>query len=234
MSDLGMTEPVLISVRNLYKTFVRGDTEIHVLDDLSLDIETGEFVALMGASGSGKTTLLNLIGALDSADRGEIIIQGLDTTELTGDSIADWRARTVGFIFQLYNLLPVLKAVENVALPLVLFGLSRRERRRRALIALDLVGLGDRAEHKPGELSGGQEQRVAIARALVTDPTFLLADEPTGDLDPNSASEILDLLSRLHAELGKTILMVSHSREAASRADRIIHIEAGKVAAGEI
>jgi len=229
-----MPEPALIQIQELYKTFVRGEAEIHVLEDLSLEIRRGEFVALMGASGSGKTTLLNLIGALDGADGGKIIIDGLETTGLDGDSLADWRAHTVGFIFQLYNLLPVLRAVENVELPLALFGLSRRERRGRALMALDLVGLSDRADHYPGELSGGQEQRVAIARALVTDPVFLLADEPTGDLDPNSAADILDLLKRLHLELGKTILMVTHSREAAARADRIIHIESGQVAVGEV
>ena len=229
-----MPEPALIQIQELYKTFVRGEAEIHVLEDLSLEIRRGEFVALMGASGSGKTTLLNLIGALDGADGGKIIIDGLETTGLDGDSLADWRAHTVGFIFQLYNLLPVLRAVENVELPLALFGLSRRERRGRALMALDLVGLSDRADHYPGELSGGQEQCVAIARALVTDPVFLLADEPTGDLDPNSAADILDLLKRLHLELGKTILMVTHSREAAARADRIIHIESGQVAVGEV
>lgn len=229
-----MTRSALILVRNLSKTYVRGDTEIQVLKDLSLDIDKGEFVALMGASGSGKTTLLNLIGALDAADCGEIIVDGLDTTQLSGDSQADWRAHNVGLIFQLYNLMPVLRAVENVELPLALFGLKKRERRRRALSALELVGLSDRTEHYPGELSGGQEQRVAIARALVTDPTFLLADEPTGDLDPISAGEILDLLKRLHVELGKTILMVTHSREAAARADRIIHMESGQVAVGEI
>ncbi|MHC5063334.1 MAG: ABC transporter ATP-binding protein [Planctomycetota bacterium] len=227
-----MSDAPLIQVRNLSKTFVRGEAEIHVLEDLSLDITGGEFVALMGASGSGKTTLLNLLGALDTSDGGQIIINGLDITDLDEDGLSDWRAHTVGFIFQLYNLLPVLKAVENVELPLALFGLSKRERRKRALAALNLVGLHDRSDHYPGELSGGQEQRVAIARALVTDPTFLLADEPTGDLDPKSAGEILDLLKRLHEELGKTILMVTHSREAAARADRIIHLEAGRVALG--
>ncbi len=227
-----MSESPLIQVRNLSKTFVRGEAEIHVLQGMSLDIARGEFVALMGASGSGKTTLLNLLGGLDGSDGGQIIVDGQVISELDGDQLSDWRAHTVGFIFQLYNLLPVLRAVENVELPLALFGLGKRERRQRALAALGLVGLNDRSDHYPGELSGGQEQRVAIARALVTDPTFLLADEPTGDLDPKSAGEILDLLGRLHRELGKTILMVTHSHEAAARADRIIHLEAGRVAQG--
>jgi putative ABC transport system ATP-binding protein len=224
----------LIRVSGLAKAFVRGDKVIHVLEGLSVDIARGSFVALTGPSGSGKTTLLNLLGALDRPDRGEILVEGVDIARLNDDDLAAWRARSVGFIFQLYNLLPVLRAVENVELPLLLTGLPRRERRRRARLVLELVGLGDRLDHYPRELSGGQEQRVAIARALVTDPTFLLADEPTGDLDPESSDEVLELLQELHGSLGKTILMVTHSREAAARADRIVHIEHGAIAAGGI
>ena len=228
-----MPEP-LIRARELSKSFSRGGTVVHVLDALSIDIDAGAFLALTGPSGSGKTTLLNLLGSLDRPDSGQILVEDVDITQLDADQLAGWRARTVGFIFQLYNLLPVLRAVENVELPLCLFGLTRRERRRRAQVVLDLVGLGDRMDHYPSELSGGQEQRVAIARALVTDPTFLLADEPTGDLDPDTSDDILDLLRRLHRDLGKTILMVTHSREAAARAERIVRLERGAIAAGEI
>jgi putative ABC transport system ATP-binding protein len=224
----------LIEVREVTKSFARGGEVVHVLDRLSTAIGSGEYVALMGPSGSGKTTLLNLLGALDRPDSGAILVDGEDITTFDDDELAAWRARSVGFIFQLYNLLPVLKAVENVELPLLLFGLRRRERRRRALLALDLVGLADRVDHYPRELSGGQEQRVAIARALVTDPAFLLADEPTGDLDPHSSVAILDLIAQLHKELGKTVVMVTHAREAAARADRIVHLEEGRVVAGGI
>lgn len=229
-----MARTPLIEVREVAKTFARGDEEVRVLDDLSTDIGQGEYVALMGPSGSGKTTLLNLLGALDRPDSGAILVAGEDITTFGDDELAAWRARAVGFIFQAYNLLPVLKAVENVELPLLLFGLSRKERRQRALLALDLVGLADRVDHYPRELSGGQEQRVAIARALVTDPAFLLADEPTGDLDPQSSVAILDLLDRLHRDLGKTIVMVTHARDAADRAERIVHLEGGRVVAGGI
>ncbi|MDA0374425.1 MAG: ABC transporter ATP-binding protein [Planctomycetota bacterium] len=229
-----MARTPLIEVRDVAKTFARGDEEVRVLDHLSTEIGRGEYVALMGPSGSGKTTLLNLLGALDRPDSGAILVAGEDITTFGDDELASWRARAVGFIFQAYNLLPVLKAVENVELPLLLFGLSRKERRRRALLALDLVGLADRVDHYPRELSGGQEQRVAIARALVTDPAFLLADEPTGDLDPQSSVAILDLLDRLHRDLGKTIVMVTHARDAADRAERIVHLEGGRVVAGGI
>lgn len=225
---------VLIAVRDLARSYERGGQTVHVLDHLSLDVERGAFIALMGPSGSGKTTLLNLLGGLDRADSGSIEVGGVNVVELDEDELAAWRAANVGFIFQLYNLLPVLKAIENVELPLQLFGLPRRERRRRAALALDLVGLAHRQDHYPRELSGGQEQRVAIARALVTDPTFLLADEPTGDLDPHSSKEILDLLQHLNADFGKTIVMVTHGREAAARAKRIVHLEEGRIAAGGV
>ncbi|MCC6785261.1 MAG: ABC transporter ATP-binding protein [Planctomycetes bacterium] len=225
---------VLIAVRDLARSYERGGQTVHVLDHLSLDVERGAFIALMGPSGSGKTTLLNLLGGLDRADSGAILVGGVDVVGLSEDELAGWRAANVGFIFQLYNLLPVLKAIENVELPLQLFGLPRRERRRRAALALDLVGLAHRQDHYPRELSGGQEQRVAIARALVTDPTFLLADEPTGDLDPHSSKEILDLLQHLNADFGKTIVMVTHGREAAARAKRIVHLEEGRIAAGGV
>ncbi|MBI5850666.1 MAG: ABC transporter ATP-binding protein [Planctomycetes bacterium] len=197
-----------------------------------MDVPRGAFIALMGPSGSGKTTLLNLLGGLDRADSGAIVAGGIDIVPLSDDDLARWRASAVGFVFQLYNLLPVLKAIENVELPLQLFGLPRRERRKRAALALDLVGLAHRTDHYPRELSGGQEQRVAIARALVTDPSFVLADEPTGDLDPHSSKEILDLLQHLNTDFGKTIVMVTHSRDAAARAQRIVHLEDGRIAAG--
>ncbi|MCC6671971.1 MAG: ABC transporter ATP-binding protein [Planctomycetes bacterium] len=228
-----MAGAVLIAVRGVTKVYSRGGVDIRILDALDLDIAAGSYTALMGPSGSGKTTLLNLLGALDRPDAGAIVVGGEDITTFDDGALAAWRARTVGFIFQLYNLLPVLRAIDNVALPLQLFGLPRRERRRRAATALDLVGLGDRMEHYPSELSGGQEQRVAIARAIVTDPTFLLADEPTGDLDPTSSTGILDLLDQLHRDLGKTILMVTHSHTAAERAEQIVHLENGRIAPGE-
>jgi len=228
-----MPGDLLIHATSLTKTFERGGNVVQVLDDLSVDIERGAYVALMGPSGSGKSTLLNLLGGLDRPDSGSILVEGEDLTTYDDDELATWRARTVGFIFQLYNLLPVLRAVENVELPLKLFALSSKERRRRAELALDLVGLQDRMEHFPGELSGGQEQRVAIARAIVTDPAFLLADEPTGDLDPKSSAEILDLMTTLHQKLGKTILMVTHSHHAAERAQTIVHLDQGRIALGK-
>ena len=224
----------LIEIRKVSKSFERGEQVVHVLDDLSMAVRRGAFIALMGPSGSGKSTLLNLIGGLDRADQGAIVIDGVDIVGLDSDDLAAWRASSVGFIFQLYNLLPVLRASENVELPLLLFGLSRRERRRRAAFALNLVGLGDRMDHYPRELSGGQQQRVAIARALVTDPSFLLADEPTGDLDPTTSAEVLDLLQNLNRDFGKTIVMVTHGREAAARADEIVHLERGRLAAGGV
>ena len=220
----------LVSIRNLSKHYVRGGQLIPVLVDIDLDVAEGDFVALMGPSGSGKSTLLNLIAGIDKPSAGEIRVAGVDITRLPERDLADWRAAHVGFIFQFYNLLPVLTAEGNVELPLLLTTLSRRERRERVATALELVGLSDRAEHFPNELSGGQQQRVAIARALITDPTLIVADEPTGDLDRVTAGEILGLLERLNDELRKTILMVTHDPKAAERAHRLVHLEKGVLA----
>ncbi len=224
--DRGGATP-LVRIRGVSKAYRRGGQEIPVLLDVSLDVMPGEFVALMGPSGSGKSTLLNLIAGIDTPDRGRIEVAGVDVASLTEAALADWRARNVGFIFQFYNLMPVLSALENVELPLLLAPLSRRARRQRAAAALALVGLSDRADHRPGELSGGQQQRVAIARALVTDPLLVVADEPTGDLDRVTGEEVLDLLVELQAALGKTIVMVTHDPKAASRAGRLVHLEKG-------
>ncbi len=217
----------LIRIRGLDKTYRRGDEVIHVLQGLNLDVEKGEFVAFMGPSGSGKTTLLNLLGGLDMPSRGSISVAGDEITHMSAGKLTQWRARHVGFIFQMYNLLPVLTAFQNVELPLLLTNLSRAERRQHVDAALGIVGLADRSDHYPRQLSGGQEQRVAIARAFVADPTFLLCDEPTGDLDRKSADEILDLLTRLCREHGKTILMVSHDPLAADRAGAVLHLNKG-------
>ena len=217
----------LIRVRGLDKTYRRGGQEVHVLQGLNLDVEEGEFVAFMGPSGSGKTTLLNLLGGLDLPTAGSVTVAGDEITHLSGPKLSRWRARHVGFIFQMYNLMPVLTAFQNVELPLLLTSLSRAERRRHVETALALVGLADRMEHYPRQLSGGQEQRVAIARAIVADPTFLLCDEPTGDLDRKSADEVLDLLARFSSEYGKTILMVTHDPRAAERAGVVLHLEKG-------
>jgi putative ABC transport system ATP-binding protein len=222
--------PPLVSIRNLSKHYVRGGQVIPVLVDIDLDVAEGDFVALMGPSGSGKSTLLNLIAGIDKPSSGEIRVAGVDITTLPERDLADWRAAHVGFIFQFYNLMPVLTAEGNVELPLLLTTLSRRERRERVATALELVGLSDRAEHFPNELSGGQQQRVAIARALITDPTLVVADEPTGDLDRVTAGEILSLLERLNDELRKTILMVTHDPKAAERAHRLVHLEKGVLA----
>jgi putative ABC transport system ATP-binding protein len=219
----------LVSIRGLSKSYRRGGQVVPVLSDISLDIAAGEFLALMGPSGSGKSTLLNLIAAIDRPDRGELAIGGLDITRLGEAELADWRAANVGFIFQFYNLMTVLTAFENVELPLLLTSLSRRERARHVEQALALVGLSARRDHYPGELSGGQQQRVAIARAIVTDPSLIVADEPTGDLDRQSAEEVLALMERLNAELGKTIVMVTHDRRAAERAHSIRHLEKGEM-----
>jgi putative ABC transport system ATP-binding protein len=223
MADSG----TLVTVRNLYKSFARGGERIDVLSGVNLQVPPGEFLALMGPSGSGKTTLLNLIGGLDAPSGGTVEVGGVAITSLSGSVLARWRARHVGFVFQLYNLLPVLTAARNVELPLLLTKLSRAERRRRVDVALRVVGLSDRARHYPRQLSGGQEQRVGIARAIVTDPTLLLCDEPTGDLDRKAANEILDLLQALNRDHGKTILMVTHDPHAAERARRIVHLEKG-------
>ncbi len=221
------SDNALIRVRNLNKQYRRGSETIDVLQGLDLDVEPGDFVAFMGPSGSGKTTLLNLLGGLDVPTSGSVTVDGDEITNMSGPKLAKWRARHVGFIFQMYNLIPVLTAYQNVELPLLLTGLKKNRRRQQVETALNLVGLGDRMKHYPRQLSGGQEQRVAIARAIVTDPTFLLADEPTGDLDRQSADEILDLISALSKEYGKTILMVTHDPRAAERADVELHLEKG-------
>ena len=219
----------LIRCRNVCKDYVRGAQSVRVLRNVDLSVDEGAFIALMGPSGSGKTTLLNLIGGLDAPTSGEIEVDGLRLDSVGAKSLARWRARSVGFVFQFYNLLPVLNARRNVELPLLLTGLSRSERRKNANLALDIVGLGDRGGHKPGELSGGQQQRVAIARALVSDPCLLVCDEPTGDLDRTTADEILALLQTLHRELGKTIVMVTHDPKAAHHAEHALHMDKGKL-----
>ncbi len=219
--------PPLIRVRHLGKAYRRGGQDIPVLLDINLDVARGEFVALMGPSGSGKSTLLNLIAGIDQPSAGTIEIGGVDIATLGEGALADWRAANVGFIFQFYNLMPVLSAFDNVALPLLLTGLNARQRDERVAAALDLVRLGDRADHYPNELSGGQQQRVAIARALVTDPALIVADEPTGDLDRVTGEEVLGLLDELVSQLGKTIVMVTHDPKAAARAHRMVHLEKG-------
>ena len=219
----------LVEIRNLAKSYRRGDQVVPVLRDISLDIQPGDFTALMGPSGSGKTTLLNLIAGIDKPDSGMLRVGGLDIGALGEAELADWRAANVGFIFQFYNLMPVLTAFENVELPLILTGLARAERRRRVELTLGVVGLADRMDHYPNELSGGQQQRVAIARAVVADPTLIVADEPTGDLDRTSAAEILAMMQRLNAELGKTIIMVTHDANAAHAAKAVVHLEKGEL-----
>jgi putative ABC transport system ATP-binding protein len=221
-----------IQVRDLDKTYRRGGEELHVLQGLNLDVEQGEFVAFMGPSGSGKTTLLNLLGGLDVPTRGKISVAGDAVTSMSGSKLTTWRARHVGFIFQMYNLIPVLTAFQNVELPLLLTKLSKSDRRKHVETALSVVGLSDRMNHYPRQLSGGQEQRVAIARAIIADPTFLLCDEPTGDLDRKSADEILNLLTRLCEEYKKTILMVTHDPAAAERASATLHLNKGVLVEG--
>jgi putative ABC transport system ATP-binding protein len=222
-----MDAGTIVSINKLYKSYHRGDQTIPVLNDISFDIAAGEFLALMGPSGSGKSTLLNLIAGIDKPDSGSIMIGDVDVTTLSETELAKWRALNVGFIFQFYNLIPVLTAFENVELPLILSPLSRAERKAHVEIALRAVGLADRMDHYPGQLSGGQEQRVAIARAIVTDPTILVADEPTGDLDRISAEEIMDLMDRLNEESKKTIIMVTHDPRAAKKAHVIRHLDKG-------
>ncbi|MBK5254436.1 MAG: ABC transporter ATP-binding protein [Vicinamibacteria bacterium] len=217
----------MVSVKDVTKVYKRGAEELTVLDSLNLDVPEGEFVALMGPSGSGKTTLLNLIAGIDRPTKGAVVVGGKDIAVLSEGDLAKWRSRNVGFIFQFYNLIPVLSAVENVELPLLLTKLSRKERRERALTALKIVGLADRSSHYPRQLSGGQEQRVAIARAVVTDPQVLVADEPTGDLDAKSAEEILNLMETLNRDFKKTIVMVTHDPRAAERAHVQRHLEKG-------
>lgn len=220
---------LMIQCRGVSKSYRKGTTTVTPLEALDLDVPRGEFLALMGPSGSGKTTLLNLLSGIDSPSAGSLVIAGEDISRLGRRQLTAWRARHVGYIFQLYHLVPVLTAFENVELPLLLSGLSKIERRRRVATALELVGLSDRVDHTPAELSGGQEQRVAIARAIVADPPLLVADEPTGDLDRESAARILDLLRQLAAGHGKTIVMVTHDAKAAAAADRTLHLEKGQL-----
>ena len=219
----------LVEIEHLTKSYRKGTQEVPVLRDLNLTVQAGEFLALMGPSGSGKTTLLNLIAGIDRPTSGVIRVGGQDLAKLSRNRLAAWRATHVGYIFQLYNLIPVLTAFENVELPLLLLPLSRGERRRRVQVALDAVGLLDRYDHYPRQLSGGQEQRVAIARAIVADPTILVADEPTGDLDAETATATLTLLRRLNAEMGKTLVMVTHDPKAAGTARRLVHLEKGQL-----
>jgi putative ABC transport system ATP-binding protein len=224
----------LVSLKGVAKSYRRGRQTVEVLHNLDLTIEAGEFLALMGPSGSGKTTLLNLIGGLDRPTQGEVIVAGEHIDDLSGGELAKWRSRHVGFVFQFYNLMPTLSAERNVELPLLLTHLSGADRRRNVEAALALVGLTDRKKHKPSELSGGQQQRVAIARAIVADPTLLVCDEPTGDLDRQTAIEILDLLRMLNREQGKTIVMVTHDPKAAEYASRQLHVDKGQLVDGEI
>ena len=223
----------LISLKGVVKSYRRGRQTVEVLHNLDLDVEPGEFLALMGPSGSGKTTLLNLIGGLDRPTDGEVVVAGEHIDDLSGGELAKWRSRHVGFVFQFYNLMPTLSAERNVELPLLLTHLSGAERRRNVEAALALVGLTDRKKHKPAELSGGQQQRVAIARAIVADPTLLVCDEPTGDLDRETAEEILGLLQHLNREAGKTVIMVTHDPKAASFASRIVHLDKGALVSAE-
>jgi len=225
--DGGGRSGSLIQVRGLDKTYQRGSEELHVLQGLNLDVDTGDFVAFMGPSGSGKTTLLNLLGGLDLPSAGSITVAGDEITRMSARRLTAWRARHVGFVFQMYNLIPVLTAFQNVALPLLLTSLSKADRCKHVETAMAVVGLADRMHHYPRQMSGGQEQRVGIARALVADPTFLLCDEPTGDLDRKNADEVLDLLNRLVREYGKTVLMVTHDPLAAERAYVVLQLEKG-------
>ena len=219
----------IVSITNVRKTYTRGKQKIDVLRALDLEVEEGEFVAIMGPSGSGKSTLLNLIGGLDKADEGEIVVAGQNLSKLSSAQLAKWRARSIGFVFQFYNLLPVLSAERNVEVPLLLTHLKRKERQRNVMAALELVGLADRAKHKPAELSGGQQQRVAIARALVSDPKVLVCDEPTGDLDRETSEAVLTLLKLLNQQHGKTVIMVTHDPRAASYATRKLFVDKGEL-----
>ncbi|HSQ09359.1 MAG TPA: ABC transporter ATP-binding protein [Burkholderiaceae bacterium] len=228
-AEAGIDRRALVEIEHVSKSYVRGEQVVPVLNDINLVIREGDFVAMMGPSGSGKSTLLNLVAGIDKPDAGRLAVAGEDITQLGDTELADWRARTVGFIFQFYNLMPVLTAFENVELPLQLTSLSRSERRERVELLLGMVGLTDRMKHYPNELSGGQQQRVAIARALVTDPLLVIADEPTGDLDRQSAADILGLLDRLNSELGKTIVMVTHDPRSADAAHHLIYLDKGQL-----
>ena len=223
----------IVSFKNVVKRYIRGKQKVEVLHGIDLECEEGEFLALMGPSGSGKTTLLNLIGGLDKPDQGEVNVSGQRLDRLSGGQLAKWRARHVGFIFQFYNLLPVLSAERNVEVPLLLTNLSRAQRKKNVAAALEVVGLSDRAKHKPAELSGGQQQRVAIARAIVADPTLLVCDEPTGDLDRETAEEILELLQILNKQHNKTIIMVTHDSRAADHASRRLYVDKGRLTTGD-
>ena len=224
-----MTAEAIVRASNVHKAFRRGSERIDVLQGVNLEIARGEFLALMGPSGSGKTTLLNLIGGLDTPSEGSVEVGGVDISRMSGAALSRWRSQNIGFVFQLYNLLPVLTAERNVELPLLLTRLSKSQRRKHVEIALKVVGLSDRARHYPRQLSGGQEQRVGIARAIVTDPALLLCDEPTGDLDRKAGDEILDLLQALNREHGKTIIMVTHDPHASARASRTVHLYKGQL-----
>jgi putative ABC transport system ATP-binding protein len=217
----------LIKINRVRKSYVRGGDKVSIFDNLSLEFRRGEFVALMGPSGSGKTTLLNMLGGIDTLDEGEICFDGLRIDQLSQSELTHWRAHNLGFIFQFYNLMPMLTAAQNVELPLLLYPLSRKERAKQVAVALEIVGLSERAKHRPKELSGGQQQRVALARALVTDPKLILADEPTGDLDRKSADEVLEMLKLLSRSLGKTVIMVTHDPAAAAAADRVLELDKG-------
>jgi len=219
----------IVSIRNLSKIYAQGEIQVTALDNISLDIQSNEFLTLMGPSGSGKSTLLHIIAGIDRPTSGECHVQGIDVTQLNESQLADWRNQNVGFVFQTFNLIPVLTAFENVELPLLLTRLNRSERRRQVETALDLVGLADRARHLPRQLSGGQEQRVAIARSLVTDPALIVADEPTGNLDSHSAQEVLGVLQALRSQAGKTIILVTHDPKAAAFGTRTIHLEKGEL-----
>ncbi len=227
-----MGAPEIVSIRNLSKIYQQGEINVTALHDISLDIQAGEFLTLMGPSGSGKSTLLHIIAGIDRPTRGECWVQNVDVTRLDESQLADWRNQNVGFVFQTFNLIPVLTAHENVELPLLLTRLNRRQRKQQVNAALELVGLGDRAHHLPRQLSGGQEQRVAIARALVTSPSLIVADEPTGNLDSNSAHEVLSVLQTMSRQAGKTVIMVTHDPKAAAFGSRSIHLEKGELTNG--
>ena len=228
-----MTAPNVVTVRGVTKIYQQGEINVTALNDISLDIKAGEFLALMGPSGSGKSTLLHIIAGIDRPTSGQCLVQGIDVTQLNESELADWRNQNVGFVFQTFNLIPVLTASENVELPLLLTRLSRRERRKLVMTALELVGLADRARHLPKQLSGGQEQRAAIARALVTDPNLVVADEPTGNLDSHSAQEVLQILQSLSCSAGKTVIMVTHDPKAAAFGSRSVHLEKGELVNGD-